>query len=122
MTGVGIAPWLSVSDAAAAISFYQAAFGAVEVYRLDGAGPGEVAVAELSVGGAGFWVQHEPGAVVDNGGPVRMIMTVGDPDSWYARAIAAGATEVYPVGDEHGWRIGRLADPFGHHWEIGRRT
>lgn len=122
MTGVGIAPWLSVSDAAAAISFYQAAFGAVEVYRLDGAEPGEVAVAELSVGGAGFWVQHEPGAVVGTGGPVRMIMTVGDPDSWYARAIAAGATEVYPVGDEHGWRIGRLADPFGHHWEIGRRT
>ena len=37
-----------------------------------------------------------------------------------ARAIKAGAKEVFPVGDEHGWRIGRVVDPFGHHWEIGR--
>jgi len=36
------------------------------------------------------------------------------------RAVAAGATVIYPVGEEHGWRLGRIEDPFGHHWEIGK--
>jgi PhnB protein len=27
---------------------------------------------------------------------------------------------VYAVEDAHGWHIGRIADPSGHHWEIGR--
>jgi PhnB protein len=51
---------------------------------------------------------------------VRIILTVADPDAVFGKAIAAGAREVYPVGEEHGWRIGRVVDPFGHHWEIGR--
>ena len=38
------------------------------------------------------------------------------------RALGAGATLVWPVDDRHGWRIGRIADPFGHHWEIGRQA
>lgn len=33
---------------------------------------------------------------------------------------AFGAVEVYPVTEEHGWRLGRVEDPFGHHWEIGK--
>jgi PhnB protein len=49
-----------------------------------------------------------------------MILTVPDPDAVFAQAIAAGATEVNPVADAHGWHVGRLADPFGHHWEVGR--
>jgi PhnB protein len=44
-----------------------------------------------------------------------------DPDTLFARALGAGATEVYPISDDHGWHIGRLAAPDGHHWEIGRR-
>jgi PhnB protein len=51
---------------------------------------------------------------------VRMILTVGDPDSVFARAVMAGATEVAPVAEGHGWRVGRVADPSGYHWEIGR--
>jgi PhnB protein len=51
---------------------------------------------------------------------VRLILTVKDPDAVFARAISAGATEVYPVSEGHGWRVGRVVDPFGHHWEIGR--
>jgi PhnB protein len=54
------------------------------------------------------------------GGSIRMILTVSDPDSLFAQALQAGATEVFPVGEEHGWRLGRLVDPFGLHWEIGR--
>jgi PhnB protein len=48
-----------------------------------------------------------------------MILIVDDPDSFYEQAIIAGATVIFPVGEDHGWRLGRLSDPFGLHWEIG---
>ena len=51
---------------------------------------------------------------------VRMMLLVADPAATQARAVAAGATEVVPVADQYGWRLGRVVDPFGHHWEIGR--
>ncbi len=54
------------------------------------------------------------------GATSRMILTVPDPDAVFAQALAAGAREVFPVAEEHGWRIGRVADPYGHHWEIGK--
>jgi PhnB protein len=47
-------------------------------------------------------------------------MVVENPDATFAHAVAAGAREVTPVGDQHGWRVGRVADPYGHHWEIAR--
>ena len=56
-----------------------------------------------------------------HGRPVRMILSVDDPDAVFARAFGAGATVVNAMYEGHGWRIGRVADPFGHHWEIGRR-
>jgi PhnB protein len=52
------------------------------------------------------------------------VLSLAEPDraiSRVARAVAAGATEVAPVAEGHGWRIGRVADPSGHHWEIGKR-
>lgn len=49
-----------------------------------------------------------------------MILTVADPDAVFAQALKAGASQIFPVGEEHGWRLGRVVDPFGHHWEIGR--
>jgi PhnB protein len=49
-----------------------------------------------------------------------MVLTVSDPDAVFAQAIGAGAAVVQPVSEGHGWRVGRMADPFGHHWEIGR--
>jgi PhnB protein len=49
-----------------------------------------------------------------------MLLRVDDPEAAQRRAIEAGATEVYPVGDAHGWRLGHVKDPYGHHWEIGR--
>ena len=52
---------------------------------------------------------------------VRMIVSVNDPDGCFERALSAGATSIAPVHDEHGWRTGRVADPFGHHWEFARR-
>jgi PhnB protein len=118
-----IAPWLCLRDGARAVDFYKAAFGAVEVFRLDGGGS---VVAKLSVQGAEFWLsdespEHHNFSPETLGGiTVRIIMIVSDPDAVFTRAIKAGAKEVYPVGDEHGWRIGRVVDSFGHHWEIGR--
>jgi len=118
-----IAPWLCLRGGARAVDFYKAAFGAVELFRLEGGGS---VVAKLSVGGGEFWLsdespEHHNFSPESLGGiTVRIIMTVTDPDAVFARAIKAGAKEVYPVGDEHGWRIGRVVDPFGHHWEIGR--
>jgi PhnB protein len=117
-----IAPWLAVSDAQRAVDFYNAAFGAVEIYRLDG-DDGTLAVAQLSIGGAVFWVQHDVEASPESRGPgsVRMILSVDDPDSVFEQAIAAGAALVSPVSEAYGWRTGRLTDPFGHDWEVSKQ-
>ena len=120
-----IAPWLSVRNIVKAVNFYKSAFGAIEVYRLE-APDGGLMVAKLSVDGAEFWLSEEspddgnlsPESL--GGGSVRMILTVPDPDALFIQALEAGASQVFPVGEEHGWRLGRLVDPFGLHWEIGR--
>jgi len=119
-----IAPMLSVRNGARAILFYKAAFGARELFRID-AESGAV-VARLSVAEAEFWVADEspehsnfsPESL--GGGSVRMVMTVEDPDAAFERAVKAGATVVWPVSNQYGWRLGRIVDPFGHHWEIGK--
>lgn len=119
-----IAPMLSVRSGAKAIEFYKAAFGAAELFRIDSEG-GQV-VARLSVGEAEFWLADESPEHFNfspeslGGGSVRMVMTVEDPDAAFERAVAAGATVVWPVGNQYGWRLGRIVDPFGHHWEIGK--
>ena len=117
-----IAPWLSVKNAAEALAFYKAAFGAIELERLEDEA-GDVVVAQLAIEGADFWIQTDPASSPPalDGMSVRMILTVDNPDAVYASAMAAGATEVASVYEGHGWRIGRVADPSGHHWEIGRR-
>ncbi|MGA7341973.1 MAG: VOC family protein [Terracidiphilus sp.] len=120
-----IVPWLSVRKSAEAVRFYKAAFGAVEVYRLEDS-KGSV-VARLSVGGAEFWLGDESREHLNfspaslGGSSVRMILTVADPDAMFEQALKAGASQVYPVSEGHGWRVGRVADPYGHHWEIGRQ-
>lgn len=118
-----IAPMLSVRNGARAVEFYKAAFDAREVYRVED--PGGAVVSRLSVGAADFWLADESPEHANfspeslGGGSVRMILTVPDPDAVVARAIRAGAQEVTPVGEAYGWRLGRVVDPFGHHWEIG---
>jgi PhnB protein len=112
-----IAPWLTVSDGDEAVAYYERALGAVEAYRLAGE-DGKVAVAQLKVGDAAFWVQEDADA--RGGGPIRMILTVNDPDALFDRAVAAGAAQVAPVAEEHGWRTGRVTDPFGYDWEFAK--
>ena len=117
-----IAPWLAVSDAQKAVDFYKAAFDAVEMYRLDG-DDGNLAVAQLSIGGAMFWVQDDADTLteVSGTGSIRMILSVEDPDAVFDQAVGAGAEVVARVSEGHGWRTGRITDPFGHDWEISRQ-
>jgi PhnB protein len=88
-------------------------------------GEGDDIVAQLGVGEAAFWVASasstmkrlDPRSI--DGATSRTLLVVDDPERSSRRAVAAGATETSPVGDEHGWRLGRIVDPFGHEWEIG---
>jgi PhnB protein len=120
-----IQPELWVSDGPAAIAFYEQALGAVVEHRVVGPADADV-VAQLSVAGARFWVstasedlrRFSPNAI--GGATGRVLLVVDDPDSLLSAAVAAGATQTSPVGDEHGWRLGRFKDPFGHEWEVGR--
>ena len=113
-----IAPWLPVANAKKAVDHYESAFGAKVLYRLEGDG-GSLAVAQLSIGGAIFWVQDDP--EIRGSGAIRMILSVEDPDSMFAQALAAGAKLVVPMSEAHGWRTGRLTDPFGHDWELSKQ-
>lgn len=109
-----------------AVNFYKDAFGAVEIYRVGGTEEAEEVVAQLSLGGAFFWVSDESPAHKNfspeslGGSTVRLLLTVPDPQSVVERAVTPGATEVSPVQEEHGWLIGRIEDPYGHQWEIGK--
>ena len=120
-----ITPALTVRDAAAAVDFYERAFGATEVARHTNA-PGQI-VSEMELDGAPFLVVDETPAAFNvspdtlGGTSVRLSVRVDDPDAVAERAVAEGATIVFPIADQpYGLRQGRVADPFGHHWLIGR--
>ncbi len=123
---VAVLAQLSVRRGQQAVEFYKAAFGAVEDYRVGGSDENPAVVSQLSVGDATFWVadespEHENFSPETVGGSTaRLLLIVDDPDAVIATAVAAGARQVRPATDEHGWRLGRIEDPFGHHWEIGR--
>jgi PhnB protein len=123
-----LAPWLEIPDGPRALAFYKSAFDSQETYRYDN--PDGGFVVRLNASGAEFWLSYEgpkaSGAFANNdaiplgGQNLRLILTVPDPDVTFAKAIAAGATQVFAVSEGHGWRLGRLIDPFGLHWEIGK--
>ena len=118
-----IQPELWVDRGAAALAFYEAAFGATVVHCV---GEGDDIVAQLAMGDVAFWIavagssteRLVPRAV--GGATSRILLVVDDPDAMFAQAIAAGAECKSTVAEEHGWRVGRVVDPFGHEWEIGK--
>jgi PhnB protein len=120
---VEIQPQLWVERAADAVAFYETAFGASVLHKV---GEGQEIVAQLAVGEAAFWVtsasdklkRFSPRAI--DGTTSRTLLLVEHPEAVVKQAIIAGAAELMPVGDEHGWRLGRIRDPFGHEWEIGK--
>jgi PhnB protein len=119
-------PFLAVRDVAAAVDFYREAFGAVEIAERHHAPDGNV-VAQLEIGGHTVGVATErpdletPSPETVGATTVRLSLHADDPDAAAARAIAAGAREMFPVADQpYGMRQGRVVDPFGHHWLLGR--
>ncbi len=100
-----IEPELWVESPSEAVAFYEAAFGATVLHRV---GDGDDIVAQKRL---------SPRAI--DGATGRTLLVVDDPESVVGQALAAGATESSPVNNEHGWRLGRIVDPFGHEWEIG---
>ena len=120
-----VAPMLSVRHGSQAVEFYKAAFGATEMFKIES--PDGAVVAQLAVGESNFWVSDESPEYKNfspeslGGATTRMVLTVDDPDAVFAQAVAAGAAQVSPVQDhDYGWRVGRIVDPFGHHWEVGK--
>ncbi|MCU1312677.1 MAG: Glyoxalase/bleomycin resistance protein/dioxygenase [Acidobacteriaceae bacterium] len=122
---VVLQPMLSVRGGSKAVEFYMRAFGASELFRISE--DNISVVARLAIGKSEFWVADESPAHENyspaslNGSTVRMLLIVDDPDALAAQAVRAGARLVNPVEDQpYGWRVGRVVDPFGHHWEIGK--
>ena len=121
-----VSPQLAVRRGGEAIEFYKAAFGAVELYRVGGTDEHEEVVAQLAVANASFWVADEAPSSKNfspeslGGGTVKLLLIDDDPRAVIERAVALGATEVAAAEPQHGWLLGRIEDPFGHHWEIGK--
>ena len=116
-------PQLWIEHASAAVSFYEKAFSAKVLHRV---GDGNDIVVQLAVGDAAFWVSRADPAMKRfspdsvGGTTGRTLLVVDSPEALVAAAVDAGAKAASPVQDEHGWRLGRVVDPFGHEWEIGR--
>ena len=118
-----ITPFLVVHNAGKALDFYSAAFGAqvLDKYEM----PDGKLTSKIGIEGAELFVgDEEPefgnfSPTTIGGSPVRIVLTVGDPDAVFTRAVETGATQICPVTSEESWRIGKLKDPFGHIWEIG---
>jgi PhnB protein len=124
-SATGIQPELWVESPREAVAFYEAAFGARVLHLV---GDGDDVVAQLSVEGGAFWIAGTSSALrrlspqEAGGSTSRTLLVVGDPEDIVSRAVSAGAVETSRVADEHGWRLGRIVDPFGHEWEIGHPT
>ena len=126
-TKATLAPMLTVKNGSAAVEFYTKAFGATVLDRID-TPDGTLIIAILSIDGAEFFVSEEA-TDYNNVSPdsiagkttVRMELEIPDPDTFAKNAIAMGAKEMFPVKDrQYGRCDGRIVDPFGHQWVVGR--
>jgi PhnB protein len=120
-------PYLRVREASRAIAFYAKAFGAKERSRLM-MPDGRIGHAELIVSGTCVMLSDEfpemqiVGPQALGGTSVGLSFYVADVDRAFAKAIAAGATELRAVADQFfGDRSGQLLDPFGHLWSLQQR-
>ncbi len=124
MAGAKLSPFLSVRRGKEAVAFYEAAFGAKVLFRHDA--EDGTTVAQLGIGNYDFWVSDESPQYKTfspetlGGGTMHLVIVVDDPDAVYDHAVAAGASVECAMRDEYAWRIGKLRDPFGHAWEIGK--
>jgi PhnB protein len=124
------APYIVVSNAAAAIDFYKSAFGAVELVRHAAPGTDKLMHAALVINGGHLMMSDDFSAQMGGksetpqalgGSPVTFHLQIDDADTAWAQAVAAGAEVTMPLADQFwGDRYGQLRDPFGHRWSIGQ--
>jgi PhnB protein len=119
-----VTPYLVVRDAARAIDFYKRAFGAEELFRLEGP-PGKIGHAEIKIGDSIIMLSDEmesgncrsPQSL--GGTPVNILLYVKDVDRIFNQAVSAGAEVAMPLADMFwGDRYGQVTDPFGHSWAL----
>lgn len=121
-----LAPAFAVHDAAKAIEFYKAAFGAVERYRLIDPESKKIGHAEITINGAlvmlaDEYPAHNKTPKTLGGTTVKLSLTSENVDADYERAVKAGAEAVMPLSNQfYGHRCGSLRDPFGHEWMISQ--
>ncbi len=120
-----ITPYLTVKAPDSAIAFYRSALGAVEVFRMEAPGTGELMHAELKIGDATIYLSGEwpdfgiLGPLGIGGTPVTIHLNVGDVDAVHDQAVAAGATSLMaPSNQFWGDRFAKFQDPEGHRWSI----
>jgi len=123
-----VQPQLYAADGRAAVSFYVRAFGATVLHQVGGTDDDPPIVAQLAAGDGAFWVTSESAAMgrlsplTAGSSSCRLLLVVDDPQAVIDRSIAAGATLKAAVEEGHGWVLGRVTDPAGFEWEIGRPT
>ncbi|HSY90560.1 MAG TPA: VOC family protein [Candidatus Binatus sp.] len=123
-----LTPFLTVRDAARAIEFYKAAFGAQERGVMKGP-DGKIMHAELKIGDSIImlsdeWPEYGALSPLSTGGAgVGLHIYLDGVDAAFDRAVKAGAEVEMPVMDQFwGDRYGKLKDPFGHKWSIATHT
>jgi len=123
-------PYLTVSDAAGAIEFYKNAFGAVELRRHYAGESPKITHSHLLINGGTIFLADDFSALMGGksmtpealgGSPIAIHLVLDDVDSFWERAVAAGATVAMQLADQFwGDRYGQLLDPYGHKWSLGQ--
>ncbi len=122
---VGVYPYLTVKGGRAAIEFYARAFGATEEFCNLAQDGERILHARIRVNGQALLLSDDfpefrSGGDTPAPSGVTIHLEVDDADSWWERAVGAGATVVMPLADQFwGDRYGQVKDPFGHAWSIG---
>jgi PhnB protein len=124
----GIVPYLQFTNTGEAIAWYSRVFGAKEVRARLVAPDGTCMNAEIEIEGTRLMLADEMPAIGSTSpatlGATSVVLDlhVERSDEIFARALEAGAKQIYPLADQfYGDRAGRVRDPFGHHWIIATR-
>ncbi|HEY7801528.1 MAG TPA: VOC family protein [Dehalococcoidia bacterium] len=118
-----VTAYLCAKGAADAIAFYERAFGANELYRLEN-DDGTIGHAEIQIGQTTLYVSDEApqlgvlSPATLKGNSTSFVLDVDDCDAAFQRAVDAGATVERPLADNPYGRGGWVVDPFGHRWSI----
>ena len=119
-----VTPYLVLKNTGDALAFYTKALGAKEIMRMPGP-DGRIAHAEIQIGDSRIMLgdetpergTHAPESV--GGTPVHIFLYLPDVDKTFAQATSAGATvEMPPMDMFWGDRYAKVADPFGHKWNL----